>query len=307
MVAQTRYRSAEFIARLEKLDSQPLVTIASEHGVGTRAELKRLFRYRELLDLLVRRDLKMRYKDSALGFAWTLIRPLAMLAVYWIALGKFLGAARNIPDFAIYLFCGLALWQLFIEIVNGASGSVIVNAGLVKKVDLPMLAFPLSTVGSALFNFAIQLVVLLGACLAFGAFPTGARWAFFPAAVAVALVWGTWLGILLSAVNVYLRDVQYLVEIGLTVWFWACPVIYSWELVLGATQGIPWLRDIFLLNPMANAVLAMQQTFWVAGTDKPIPENLVLHLWGFALVGVVMLWVSQRVFHRLAGNFAQEL
>lgn len=299
--------SPEAAARMERLARLPMESAGATAGwfAGTVASIKEILDYRELLDLLVRRELKAKYKDSALGFLWTLIRPLVMLLVYYVVIGKFLGAARQIDDFAIYLFTGLTIWQLFSDCVGGGTGAILSNAGLVKKVYLPREVFPLSVVGSALFTFATFMVILLGACIVVGRFPTGERLLFAPLAVAVVLVWGTALGMLLGALNVYLRDVQYLVEVVLTVMFWATPVIYAWHHVQSVLG--PLGQSLYISNPPTAAVLGFQRAIWVAGSDAPVPAGLGVRLVIMLLIGFVLLWVCQRIFARLQSNFAQEL
>lgn len=292
--------------RLEALAAEPLEPVGRSQG-GRLGNLRDVWAFRELLQLLVRRELKVRYKDSTLGFLWSLLRPLALLVVYYVALGKFLGAERAIPDFAIYIFTGLTVWQLFAEIVSGGTGSILGNAGLVKKVYLPREVFPLSVVGSALVNLVVQLAILVVATAALGVFPIGSRWLFLPLALLVVLVWGTALGLLFSALNVFLRDVQYLVEIGLMVMFWTTPVVYSWAQVQQATAGSALLQELYLANPAAVAVMGLQRTFWVSGSGSPVPDDLGLRMGVMVLVGLVLAWVAHRVFVRLAGNFAQEL
>lgn len=294
--------------RAQALAAEPLAVVGNPRGLlrGSGHSLSQVWEYRELLSLLVRREVKVRYKDSSLGLLWTLIRPLAMLAVYYLAVGKFLGAQRAIPDFAVYLFTGLTAYQVFSEVVSGCTGSILGNAGLVKKVYLPREVFPLSMVGSALFNFAVQALVLTAATFAVGRPPTGSRLLYLPLSLAVLLVFGTAFGLLLAAVNVYLRDVQYLVEIGLTVVFWTTPAVYSWELARNALAS-PTLQELYLANPVALGVLGMQRAFWVAGSGAPSPDGLGRRLVVMLAVGLVALWGAQRVFARLEGNFAQEL
>lgn len=291
--------------RLRALADQPLVAVGASGG--QLARLRDVWGFRELLGLLVRRELKVRYKDSALGFVWSLLRPLALLLVYYVALGKFLGAERAIPDFAIYIFTGLTVWQLFAEVVSSGTGAVIGNAGLVKKVYLPTEVFPLSTVGSGLVNLGVQLGILVVATAVLGVFPTGGRWLYLPLAVVLVLVWGTALGMLLGALNVYLRDVQYLVEIGLMVMFWSTPVVYSWEQVLLVSENASWVQQVYLANPAAVAVLGLQQVFHVSGDGLPVPDGLATRMLLLTAVGAVVLWVAHRAFGRLSGNFAQEL
>ncbi len=273
---------------------------------GTGQSLQEIIGQRELLALLVRRELKARYKDSTLGFLWSLLRPLTTLIVYYVAIGKFLGAARSIPEFAIYIFTGLITWQLFQEIVTSGTASIVGNSGLVKKVYLPREVFPLAAVGAAIFNFVTQIIVLGAAILVSGSIPSGSRLLYIPLSIGVVLVYATAFGLVLAAVNVYLRDVQYLVEISMTILFWASPVVYSWQLVSGSLNG-SWLEDVYLANPVTLAVLGMQRALWVAGTDQLTPGSLGTRLIIALGVGVVLLWLSQRFFNRLEGNFAQEL
>jgi len=117
----------------------------------------------------------------------------------------------------------------------------------------------------------------------------------------------TALALLLSATNVYLRDVQYLVEIMLMIFMWASPIVYSWALVQKAVAGHPWLEQLYLANPMTLIVLGFQKAFWVAGDGQPFPEHLGRDLVLAFGVSIFLLWFSQRVFARLQSNFAQEL
>ena len=203
MTAQDRYRA---------LATERMVAVSGDDSSsGSWASLRDILRHRELLSLLVRRDLKSRYKDSVLGFVWTLVRPLTQLLIYAIVIGKILNAERGIPDFAIYVFTGLTVYGLFSEIISGTTASIVGNAGLIKKIYLPREIFPLASVGSAIFNFLIQFAILLIATIVIGKPPLHAETWYLIPSVLLLLVFGTAFGLLLSAVNVYLRDVQYLV------------------------------------------------------------------------------------------------
>ncbi|PJJ61742.1 ABC transporter permease [Compostimonas suwonensis] len=273
---------------------------------GGVSSVKEVFAHREMLDLLIRRDLKARYKDSSLGFVWSLVRPLTQLFIYYVVLGHFLGAARGIPDFAIYIFSGLTAFTLFSEIVLGGASSIVGNSGLVKKVYLPREIFPLASVGSALFNFGIQLVILLIATLALGRFPWHLDLLYFFPAVALILVYGTALGLLLSAANVYLRDIQYLIEVVMMLLMWGSPIVYAWTMVRD-TINTAWIVEVYTNNPLTLAVLGFQKAFWLGGPDSSYPSELLLRMGVAFVIGLVLLVVSQRVFNRLQGDFAQAL
>ena len=299
--------SDESAKRSLALAGEPLRSAGPVQGfaIGTIESIRDIWAHRELLGLLVRRELKARYKDSTLGFFWSLIRPLTNLLIYYVAVGKFLEAERSIPSFAIFIFTGLTAWGLFSEIVSTGTASVVANSGLVKKVYLPREVFPLATIGSALFNFVIQIAILAIATVVAGAIPSGLRLLYLPVSFALVLVFSTALALLLSAVNVYLRDVNYLVEVSLMVLFWASPIVYSWALV--SPKLNTWLTEIYLANPITLATVGFQRALWVAGDGQPIPPNLELRLGISLAVSLVLLWVCQRVFTRLQGNFAQEL
>lgn len=299
--------------REARLAAEPLRPAGPQPGFiqGTAQSLRDIVGQRELLDLLVKRELKARYKDSVLGFFWSLMKPLAMLLVYYVAIGKFLNAEQvpgrpgGIPDFAIFIFTGLTAWSLFSDIIIGGTGSIVVNGGLIKKIYLPREVFPLSVIGAAVVNFTIQLGILLAATVLVGAFPTGDRWWYFVVAFLVLLIFSTAVALLLAAVNVYLRDVQYLVEIAIMILLWASPIIYSWKLVDSALDGVA--QTIYASNPMTQVVLGFQKAFWVGGDAEPYPADLMQSLIITLGISVVLLWVCQRVFSRLQANFAQEL
>ncbi|MDO8381402.1 MAG: ABC transporter permease [Microbacterium sp.] len=297
----------EAASRLRRLAATPLhpVGAAGSDRAGLAA-IRSIISHREMLGLLVRRDLKARYKDSTLGFFWSLIRPLVQLAIYFVVMGQFLGAAQFIPDFAVYVFAGLSAMGLFTEIVVGGTGSVVNNGGLVKKVYLPREVFPLSSAGSALFNFGIQLIVLLGATFLVLKPPLHWQIVYVIPSLLVIVVYGTALALLFSAVNVYLRDTQYLVEVVTMLLFWASPIVYSWEMVKTLIAS-PFLLEVYTNNPLTLAVLGFQRAFWVAGEGAEWPGGLWLRLAIALVVGLVLIIVCHRTFVRLQGNFAQEL
>ncbi|MGB4778666.1 ABC transporter permease [Microbacterium sp.] len=297
----------EAAARFERLATTPLHPAgAARTGSAGWSAIRDIFSHREMLGLLVRRDLKARYKDSALGFFWSLIRPLIQLGVYFVVMGQFLRAAESIPDFAVYVFAGLSAIGLFTEIVVGGTGSVLTNGGLVKKVYLPREVFPLSSVGSALFNFGIQVIVLLMATLLVLKPPLHWQFVYAVPALLVLVVYGTALALLFSAVNVYLRDTQYLVEVVTMLLFWASPIVYSWAMVKSLIES-PVLLEVYTNSPLTLAVLGFQRAFWVAGEGIDWPARLWLRLAIALVVGLVLLVLCHRVFARLQGNFAQEL
>ncbi len=268
----------------------------------------------ELLTQLVRKDLKVKYQGSALGFAWSLANPLLLMGIYYLIFGVVL--ANGIPGFPIYLMCGLLPWTAFSAAVSTASGTVVGNAGLVKKVRFPLQVLPLSAVGYALVHFALQLGVLLVVTTFF-------RHDFSPAfllilpALALLLLFSTALSYLVSALNVRYRDTAHVVEIALLVWFWLNPILYQSSLVKAHLGGLFWL---YFLNPMATVVSTFQRAVFVKDaytntvTGKPghaladpgylfYLGNLAI---GFLIAGLLFL-LARRVFTRMQADFAEEL
>jgi ABC-2 type transport system permease protein len=238
------------------------------------------------------------------------MRPLAQLLIYYFAIGKVLGAARSIPDFGLFVFIGLTGWTFFTEVVSKSTASIIENHGLVKKVYLPREIFPLSGAGSAVFTLAIQFVVLLAACAAFNRFPPIAGIGYVILGLTILVLVGVGVGLITAAVNVYLRDVEHIVEVLLIVFFWASPIVYSFAFVRQALGG-GWLELLYLANPVTIAVMSMQRGLWVGGMNDPVAGASAENLLPMALISlagaVVFLWLAQRLFARLQGNFAQEL
>lgn len=294
----------ERAARLAGLDWQDAGSPPSTWA-GIMASFRDIWSRRELLGMLTRRELKARYKDSTLGFLWSLARPLTQLLIYYVVVGQFLGAARAIDNFAIYVFAGLTIYTLFSEIVASGTGSILANAGLVKKVYLPREVFPLATIGSSLFNFVIQLAILLIAALFVGTMRLDASLLFAFGSTALILIYGGALALVLSASNVYLRDIQYLVEVVLLLLMWASPIVYSLEQV--ATVLPDWALQVFIDNPITLAVLGFHVTFWSAADIGITTADLAIRMIAAGLIGLVLLFVAQRVFARLQGDFAQEL
>lgn len=272
--------------------------------------IREIIHHRDLLWLLTRRDLQVRYRGSVLGFLWTLIKPLVMLATYYIILGQVLGAARGIPNFAIYIFSGLTIYLLFSESVGAAAGSIVNNAGLVKKIYVPREIFPLASLGGALFLVGMQFVVLIGAIAVSGQWPTFDGLLYFFPAVLLMLVYSLAIGLLLSVLNVYLRDVQYITEILLTLMMWGSPIVYSWQMVGDVLErfNLPaWLLEVYTNNPLTLAVLGFHRALWASGSPADYPADLALRMGIAGIVGLLLLGFAQLVFQRRQGNVAQEL
>lgn len=304
---------AEARARIRRIGEMPLRKVGRPSGVlaGTAYAFREVWGRRELVWLLSKREIRARYKDASLGLLWSLARPLAQLAIYYFAIGKVLGVERAVPQFAIFVFVGITGWSLFTEIIQRATVSITLNGGLVKKVYLPREVFPLSSVGSAIFSFAVQVVILALAMILLGQVPHPADLWYAALGVLVLGIFGLALGLALAALNVYMRDFEHLVEVGIVVMFWASPIVYSFAFVDRQLSAHPALEGVYLSNPVTIAVLGLQRGLWKAGVDDPVlgvwPEHLGWLLAAALGVSMVLLLLAQQLFTRLQGNFAQEV
>lgn len=312
--------SPEAQERFKILARQPLRKVAPDPGFfsGMATSLHDIYDHRHLWLLLTKRELKARYKDSVLGFVWTLVRPLVNLLIYTVVIGEILGASRGIHYFAVYVFAGLTAWGLFSQMVAAATGSIVGNSGIVKKVYLPREIFPLSAAGASFVDFLAQMAILLcGAfllngtssdnALYFNGFDLKLALIYFPISLAVIIVWGLACGLVLSALNVYLRDIQYLVEVVLMVGFWMTPSVYAFDMVQRTAGQHVFLSELYASNPMALAVMGFQQAFWNPHEVHMLPSHMLWRLVVVFLIGLVLVFVAQRCFARLQRNFAQEL
>lgn len=270
--------------------------------------LKDVWHSRSLLLMFVQRDIKAKYKDSFFGVLWTLIRPLVQLLVFYLVIGKFLGAERGIPLFAIYIFTGLTAWGLFSEIINSTTSSIVASSGIVKKIYLPRELFPLTAVGVSLFNFGIQLLILVVAALFLRpGLDLGNLTYAIPSFILI-LIFATACGLALAALNVQLRDTQYLVEVSLMVLMWASPIMYSWDMA-SSTLGQGPALSVYTANPITLGIMGFQKAFWepTSSNSGNFPDNLMMYLWIAIACSIVLLFLCQRLFAKLQGNFAQAL
>ena len=300
----------------------PLAT-ESVHAVVRTSEPPRLHpaaRFRELLGVrqtlgdLVRKELKIRYKSSILGMAWSMLNPLLYMAVFSLVFGIIL--PNPIPHFPVYILSGLLAWNLFSTSLNVGARSVVDNQNLVTKVYFPREILPLSSVGTAIVDGGLQTLVLLLFMLFFRSYHPGINWLLLPPAIAVLLTFTAALGMFISALNVRYRDTQYLLTIVLLIWFWVTPIVYpSAKLVNRHVFGLP-VEKVFMLNPIADVVFAFQRVFYGVVQPPGQPQPILLPvsvgelaaLLAAALVGsLVLLYVAWRTYFLMSGDFAEEL
>jgi ABC-2 type transport system permease protein len=273
--------------------------------------LRELFRHREVLVNLTRKETKVRYKSSVLGVAWSMLNPVLYLAVFYVVFTVFLPS--GIPDFVVYLLAGIVPWTLFASGLQGATGSVVANGSLVTKVAFPREILPLSAIGAALVNFGYQSVVLVAALLVFTYPFLGPALVLVPLALVVQVLFLAALGLATSAFNVRYRDTTHLVDLALLAWFWVTPIVYQGPELVGESLGARAVQ-LYLLNPMANVVLAFQRALYGGTSPRALAElpdpGIAWYAGRLAVLGLIsvaLLYLTWRAFYRLSGDFAEEL
>jgi ABC-2 type transport system permease protein len=325
-----------------RLRPAPATGSGSPEGIGTRSGQVRvitpevrvmrrvvdIWRYRELLTGLIRKELAVKYNSSVLGMLWSMLNPAFTLGIYYFVFQVVLGS--GISAFAIFLMSGLLAWNFYSYAIMNATATMVGNAGIVKKVAFPREILPLASVGAGLVFFVFQSVVLIIVLLASRYIP---GWSYLPLiipALLATIVFASALAVFLSAVNVYLRDTQHLAELIVgALWFWATPIVYSYSQIahkLSAHHIPTWVP---LLNPMTDVVLVFQRAIYAKeyggkltpGSLRPGAAALAnaqtlptagewWYLWHVLVVlgvGLVLLYGALTVFGRLEGNFAEEL
>jgi ABC-2 type transport system permease protein len=269
----------------------------------------------ELLANLVRKDLKVKYKNSALGFLWSLANPLLYLVVFDLVFSVFLKG--NVPYFAVMFMSGLLVWNFFNLSTLSATGVVVGSANLVRKVRFPRVVLPLASVGFAAVHFILQMLVFFAFLLLFYRDFIGPQLILLVPALAVAMVFTVGMALLVSALNVRYRDVEHLLEIALLAWFWLTPIVYPVSRVQGelVPKHLFW---VFMANPMTAVVTSIQRAIYrypvVISDGKPVKvlatDGYAFYLKWLGVAGVVslvLLVVGMLVFRRMQADFAEEL
>jgi ABC-2 type transport system permease protein len=264
---------------------------------GALPRLDWLTGYGELLKTLLRREIRMRYKGSALGIVWSLVYPLVMMGVYVLVFSVLWRTAKNIPHYPLFVLAGLVVWGFFQAGVQLGTNSLIANADLVKKVWFPRELIPAASVLAQLTAAAVMFAILVPACLI--AVPETGRTIVLAVPIFAALVCLT-LGFawLLSIVNVFFRDVEHLLAVMFLPWFFLTPVLYGLE-QLPAAESHRWLIDLMRYgNPVTPYVEGFRATLL---QDTVPGAALLLYIFivgpALALLG---MWVVQRYEDRIA-------
>ncbi|MCW2766177.1 MAG: tagG [Nocardioides sp.] len=272
--------------------------------------LLEVFRRRYLLRLLVRREISARYQGSFLGLIWSYINPLSQFFIYYFVMGVIFQLHANVENFAIHIFAALILVHFFTETFNAGTRSIVRNKTLVKKMAMPREMFPVASMLVSLWHVGPQLVILVIACLVSGWTPDPGGMVAMLLALAIIMVLGTALALLFSAANVFFRDFGSAVSVLTNFVRFGVPMIYTYTMVADRFGNV----DLYLANPIADAVLLMQRAFWVGAASDPaaaIRDQLPPHLYTRGLIALaasfVLLVIAQVVFSRLENKIPERL
>lgn len=252
----------------------------------------RWWRYRELLRNLVAKDLKLKYRGSALGFLWSLLNPLIMIAVYTVAF-KYIMRVQ-LESYTVFLITGILPWNFFSMAVNASTRSVVDNGNLLKKVHFPREILPISSVFFTFIQFLFALVVFFPA-LYFLHAPLGWWLLAYPFALLLHIAFTMGVALLLSTATVFYRDVKHLTEVVLLILFWVTPIFYNIAMI---PERLRWF---FKLNPMTAYITAYQQIiYW--GTWPTWRMWLSGFIWAIGTLGL-----GYWIFRRYKPRFAEEV
>jgi len=240
-------------------------------------EFKQVFAYRELIRNLVLRDLKVRYKRSVLGLIWVMLNPLFIMIVIWMVFSRIF----DVPNYAAYVISGLVLWNMFSQSTSVATHSFLSNGNLLRKISVPRLIFPVSSVLSGLINFCFSLVPLALIFLITGT-PLNVRGLMLPVCLMEVLLFSIGLALILSTCVVFFHDVTYIYEVALLAWMYFSPIFYPVSILPDS------IKRIVGLNPMYHYLTLFRGLLYDGTIEMTLLGSHLLYGFLFALASFVV-------------------
>jgi len=271
---------------------------------GALYSVQQLWVYRGLLYYLVLRELKARYKNSVLGFLWSLLNPLGMMLVFAVVFG-ILRPQAEIERYPIFLLCGLLPWNYFSDSIMGSLTSISQGASLVKKVYFPREILPIAEVLSQLINFLLAFILLFAVLFIFRSNFNPWIWILLPLVIIIQTCFQIGIGLILSTLNVFYRDTAMVMNVAILAMFFLTPIFYDVDLLPQTTTllgiDLPLRRIFYILNPMASIInLYRDLLYWGRSTDV----DFFLRT---ATTAILTLYGGYWIFNRYAGRFGEEV
>ena len=261
------------------------------------SNLGSLLRYRGLIQSLVARELKARYRGSVLGFVWSFVNPLLLLLIYSFVFTTVMpNETKGIQPYALFMFCGILPWTWFSSSLLEASGSLIAGGNLIKKVLFPAEVLPIVSVLANMVNFFLGLPILILFLVVYRHEPNPWNLLWFPVAVAIQLLFTTALALIVSALAVHFRDIRDLLSNLLTLWFFATPIIYPWF-----QPNVQRFRLFFNINPFTHLAVSYQEILFFNNGPMGHWKWLLALSAGSVLLFLFGYWL----FDRLRDSFAE--
>jgi len=262
------------------------------------ANLQNLFRYRALIQSLVARELKARYRGSLLGYFWSFINPLLLLLIYTFVFTVVMPGARGngLEPFAVFMFCGILPWTWFSSSLLESSNVLVAGGNLIKKVLFPAEVLPIVTVLAGLVNFCLGLPILAGFLLYYRVPVTASDLLWLPVLIAMQCLLTLGLAFVVASLTVLFRDVRDLLANLLTLWFFATPIIYP---LWSAPAGV---QRVLALNPMTYMIVSYQEVLFREG-----PYRDWQRMFGLGAISLLVFLAGYFVFNRLRDTFAEEV
>ena len=237
---------------------------------------------RAILREMIATDFKVRYQGSALGYLWSLLRPLFLFVILYIVFTKVFNVGKDVEHFPVYLLLGIVLWNFFLEATNSAMTSVVARGDLIKKISIPRYLVVVSSNASALINLGLNMIIVLILALISGVYPQ-LTWLILPLILIELWVLSLALGFILSALFVKYRDVSYIWEVLLQAAFYATPILYALSFIKNVRY-----QQLVMFNPMAQII---QDSRWSFVSHQTITSWQIMPLWAamFPFVLIILL------------------
>ena len=253
-------------------------------------DFRELWEYRGLFYFLVRRDVKLRFQQTMIGFLWVVLQPLIQMVIFTVILGVLVKVPTEGVPYPIFFLSGFVVWQFFSQVVNNSAMSLVGNIGVILKSYFPRLALPLSTIANAFIDFLVCLAVLMVFLLANGNYPITMRYIFLPFLVILSIIFSSGVGLLFGASMVVFRDMKNLLGFILMVWMYLTPIMYPITLVPEQ------YRYLLYLNPLTGLVEAYRWIFLGLGNLPSVRYNLI------SLGVAIVIWFIGAIAFRAMEN-----